>query len=142
MLLLYMAWLPNEDAIAKKSEELVLTYSPDWSGAGETRHPIQIPEMACTYFELEEHEEYDVEIPFTRESWHGRMRACRGAGASFTFVALLRILCLPLCLLFGRQVGIVPEPTLCHDSHIVPRMTELFAILKVESNTLRVVIHK
>ncbi len=23
-------------------------------------------------------------VPFTRESWHGRMRACRGVGASLS----------------------------------------------------------
>ena len=23
-----------------------------------------------------------MKVPFTRESWHGRMRACRGVGAS------------------------------------------------------------
>ena len=33
-------------------------------------------------FELEYHEEYDLNVPFTRESWHGRMFACRGIGAS------------------------------------------------------------
>ena len=25
-----------------------------------------------------------MEIPFTRESWNGRMKACRGVGASLT----------------------------------------------------------
>lgn len=24
------------------------------------------------------HEEYLLEVPFTRESWHGRMKTCRG----------------------------------------------------------------
>ena len=33
---------------------------------------------------MEEHEEYDVMIPFTRESWNGRMKACRGVGASLS----------------------------------------------------------
>ncbi len=84
LLILYMAWLPFEDKIAGKSEELVLKYSPKWSGAGETRHPIWIPDVAYEYFELEEHEEYDVMVPFTKESWHGRMRACRGVGASLS----------------------------------------------------------
>ena len=36
------------------------------------------------YFELEEHEEYDVNVHFTKESWHGRMFACRGVGASLS----------------------------------------------------------
>ena len=84
LLILYMAWLPFEDAIARASEDIVLKYSPKWSGAGETRKPIWIPDVAYRYFELEDHEEYDVIIPFTRESWHGRMKACRGVGASLT----------------------------------------------------------
>ncbi|MBP5261249.1 MAG: class I SAM-dependent methyltransferase [Clostridiales bacterium] len=82
LLILYMAWLPYEDEIAGRSEALVLKYSPNWTGAGETRHPISIPDVAYEYFELEDHEEYDVKVPFTKESWHGRMIACRGVGAS------------------------------------------------------------
>ncbi len=84
LLILYMAWLPFEDDIAGKSEELVLKYSPNWSGARETKHPIWIPDVAYNYFEMEDHEEYDVMIPFTKESWHGRMKACRGVGASLS----------------------------------------------------------
>ena len=84
LLILYMAWLPLEDMIAGKSEELVLKYNPSWSGAGEMRHPIWIPDVAYEYFEMEEHEEYDLKVPFTKESWHGRMKACRGVGASLT----------------------------------------------------------
>ncbi len=44
ILVLYMAWLPFEDEIAGESERLVLKYSPKWSGAGETIHPIDIPD--------------------------------------------------------------------------------------------------
>ena len=36
------------------------------------------------YFEPQDHEEYDLMVSFTRESWHGRMRACRGVGASLS----------------------------------------------------------
>lgn len=82
LVVLYMAWLPHEDKIAGASEELVLKYNPRWSGAGETMHPIWIPEVAYDFFEMEYHEEYDVRVPFTRDSWHGRMFACRGVGAS------------------------------------------------------------
>ena len=90
LLILYMAWLPYEDRIAGASEELVLKYSPKWSGAGETRHPIWIPDIAYEYFEMEDHEEYDLMVPFTKESWHGRMRACRGVGASLSEEELAR----------------------------------------------------
>lgn len=84
LLLLYMAWLPMEDEIARASEELVLSYHPAWTGAGETKRPIVVPDCVSFAFEEAYHEEYDVEIPFTRETWHGRMKACRGVGASLS----------------------------------------------------------
>lgn len=71
LLVLYMVWLPYEDAIAGKSEELVLKYSPAWSGAGETMHPINIPECYKTYFNMIQHEEYRLKVHFTRDSWNG-----------------------------------------------------------------------
>ena len=84
LLILYMTWLPYEDRIAGAGEELVLKFNPKWSGAGETRHPIHIPDIAYDHFNLEDHEEYDLKVPFTKESWHGRMIACRGVGASLS----------------------------------------------------------
>ena len=84
ILVLYMAWLPFEDEIAGASENLVLKYSPKWSGAGETIHPIVIPDCYQEKFELVYHEEYPLKVHFTRESWNGRMKACRGIGASLT----------------------------------------------------------
>ena len=84
ILVLYMAWLPFEDEIAGASEKLVLKYSPTWSGAGETIHPIFIPECYQEKFELVYHEEYPLKVHFTREGWNGSMKACRGVGASLT----------------------------------------------------------
>lgn len=84
LVILYMAWLPYEDEIAGKSEALVLKYNPVWSGGRETKHPVHIPEVMLDYFELADHEEYDLMVPFTKESWHGRMFACRGVGASLS----------------------------------------------------------
>lgn len=82
LLVLYMAWLPFEDAVAGESEKLVLKYSPEWSGAGETPHPIFIPECYDSTFERTWHDEFRLNVHFTRESWNGRMKACRGVGAS------------------------------------------------------------
>lgn len=82
--ILYMAWLPKEDKIAAASEELILKYNPVWSGAGETRHPIFIPDVYDERFELEESLLFDLNVPFTKESWHGRIKACRGVGASLS----------------------------------------------------------
>ena len=82
LLLLYMAWLPFEDEIAGASEELVLQYNPSWSGAGERMRPIEVPDRVREAFDVSYHEEYELSLPFTRETWHGRMKACRGTGAS------------------------------------------------------------
>ena len=82
--LLYMAWLPGEDTIAAASEKLVLRYNPSWSGGGETRHEIFVPQVYEQYFEAESSQVFDLQVPFTRESWNGRIKACRGIGASLS----------------------------------------------------------
>ena len=84
IVILYMAWLPFEDKIAGASEKLVLKYSPNWSGAGEFIHPISIPDCYHQNFELVYHEEYPLKVRFTRESWNGRMKSCRGVSASLS----------------------------------------------------------
>lgn len=77
-----MAWLPFEDEIAAESERLVLRYNPDWTGCGFTRKLLDPPADYLPYFDTEVQEQFDLQVPFTRESWHGRMLACRGVGAS------------------------------------------------------------
>lgn len=81
---LYMAWLPYEDKIAGASEQLVLKYSPNWTGCGETRREIEIPPEYNAYFEIESSETFDLRVSFTRETWNGRMKSCRGIGASLS----------------------------------------------------------
>ena len=43
-----------------------------------------VPEQYRNYFDLLSQEQFRVDIPFSREAWHGRMRACRGVGASMS----------------------------------------------------------
>lgn len=81
-LVMCMEWLPFESEIANESEKLVLKYSPSWSGAGETMHKIDIPKCYEEYFGLTYHDEYKLNVHFTRSGWNGRMKACRGIGAS------------------------------------------------------------
>jgi len=88
LLVLYMGWLPYEDTIAGKSEEIILKYNPSWSSYGDTVHPVFIPEELLTNFEIVLRKEYRVNVSFTRESWHGRMRACRGVGATMNLEQL------------------------------------------------------
>lgn len=80
----YMAWLPDEDPVAGKSEELVLKYNPLWTGCKEKRRPIDVPDVYLDYFTPVHQEVFDIAVPFTRESWHGRIRSCRGVDASLS----------------------------------------------------------
>ena len=82
VLFLLMNWLPFEDEIAGKTEQLVLKYNPEWSGCGESFHPLFVPDEYGKYFDIEQTGEYRLPVHFTRESWNGRIKACRGIGAS------------------------------------------------------------
>lgn len=82
LLILYMGWLPYEDPIAGKSEEIILKHNPSWSSYGDTVHPVFVPEELFENFDKVLQKEFRVDVSFTRESWHGRMRACRGVGAA------------------------------------------------------------
>lgn len=79
---LFMAWLPFEDKIAKTSEDMVLKYNPAWSGGRMERYELETPKWLGDMFEVANAIAYDIKVPFTRETWHGRMKACRGIGAS------------------------------------------------------------
>ncbi len=80
-----MNWLPGESAIAAESERIILRHNPEWTGGGMIRFPAVEPEWAkSANFIFTHGEAFDVELDFTRESWHGRMRACRGVGASLS----------------------------------------------------------
>ena len=79
---LYMNWVSDPLGIALKSEELVLKYNPLWTGHGMPRVPPDAPDWAKIHFDVVSETAYEVDIPFTRDSWRGRMMACRGIGAS------------------------------------------------------------
>lgn len=51
---------------------------------------VDFPDEYLEYFHLASKEEFRVEVPFTREAWHGRMRACRGVGASMLSEELMK----------------------------------------------------
>jgi cyclopropane fatty-acyl-phospholipid synthase-like methyltransferase len=79
---LSMIWLIEESAIAAGSEKIVLKHNPSWSDHSLTRFTEELPQQAQGLFEIADFLAYDVPVTFTRESWHGRIRACRGIGAS------------------------------------------------------------
>lgn len=80
--IIWAAWLPFEDEIASATEKLVLKYNPEWSGCGYVRQQLAVPDLAKQFFDVRDNISFDIKISFTRESWNGRIRACRGIGAS------------------------------------------------------------
>ena len=65
------------DEIANESHKLVKKLNKSWTpGASGPKDIYNHP------FENGEIETFECNIPFTRESWHGRMLACRGTMAS------------------------------------------------------------
>lgn len=81
-LVLFMAWLPFESEIAKASEDLVLKYNPSWTGGKMKPYEIGTPDWLGDMFMISNAFTYPIKVSFTRETWHGRMKACRGVGAS------------------------------------------------------------
>lgn len=78
---IYMAWLPDENPVVQRSIETVRRFNPDWNGY-DRRFQYFTPSWCRGGIHLAELKTLDAAIPFTRESWNGRMRACRGVGAS------------------------------------------------------------
>ncbi len=81
---IYMGWLPYEDELAMATEQLVLKYNPKWNGGGFAPVSFSIPAWSENNFVLENYHAYREPIPFTVETWCGRMRSCRGIGASLS----------------------------------------------------------
>ena len=78
----WMAWVPGEDEVSSLSEQIVLKYNPDWKGAGYTRMKVNESEWEPYGFRVKDIISYDEKLHFDIDSWSGRMRACRGIGAS------------------------------------------------------------
>jgi SAM-dependent methyltransferase len=78
----HFSWLPNVDAIAKASEELILQHNPNWLGAGyngqtQPRYPGLAKHMHYSRYFY-----YDEPVRFSRDDWLSRIRASRGIGAT------------------------------------------------------------
>lgn len=76
----HFSWLAD-DPIAAAMEALVLRFNPTWSSAHSDGQVPTVPEWAAG-LAFVGMVAYDVDVPFTRERWRGRVRACRGVGAS------------------------------------------------------------
>lgn len=79
----HLCWIAEDSAVAQAAEDLVLKYNPAWTGAkisGEL--PREMPKHFAGQFQQLDFFVFEAPIAFTRESWLGRWRACRGVGAT------------------------------------------------------------
>jgi len=72
----FMNW-DFDDPVASESVKLVEGYNPKWSSGRNAAD-----DMYDDLFPGRRTEIFVSDLPFTRESWHGRMCACRGTLAS------------------------------------------------------------
>ncbi|TDJ30102.1 MAG: class I SAM-dependent methyltransferase [Gammaproteobacteria bacterium] len=84
LLVSHFSFMPHLDPLVRASEKLVLKYNPDWSGADWDGLMPPQPRWSREDFNLVGLFVYDEQIPFTRDSWRGRMRALRGIAASLS----------------------------------------------------------
>lgn len=84
LVLTHLLWLPYKDRIAQQTEELVLKHNPDWKHAGYKGTMPSTFSWAQDHFDLCTFHIMQEPIEFTREAWCGRIRACRGIGASLS----------------------------------------------------------
>lgn len=75
-IMIFLDW-DYDDIIFKQTAKTIKKYNPSWEPANGWREL-----MYEDIFPNRTTSVYDCAIPFTRESWHGRMCACRGTLAS------------------------------------------------------------
>ncbi len=80
----HFSWLPRSDEVARRSEELILKFNPQWTAADYDGVIPTSYKWAEGHFRLKKMFYYDEQIPFNIDSWRGRMRACRGVGAALS----------------------------------------------------------
>jgi SAM-dependent methyltransferase len=78
----HYSWLPRLDPIARASEALILEFNPAWEGADFDGRIAPVPEGLPDDLVLEGFFWFDVDVPFERAAWLGRIRASRGVGAT------------------------------------------------------------
>ncbi len=81
---IFMDWLPCRDTVIAETEQFVLQYNPDWNGYGFNKFHYSYPLWAEDRFMIDTIHSYRTTLPFSKEQWIGRIKSCRGIGASLS----------------------------------------------------------
>ena len=79
-----LIWVRNEDSVAGQTNKLIAKHNPQAGRLGRCQDAEILPAWSRNRFSLKTCHEFKVDLPFTRVSWRGRIRACRWIGAALT----------------------------------------------------------
>jgi len=83
LVIAHFDWIPLAGNLVQATEALIEAHNPDWKlGGGHGLHPEWLRDLAESGFRHLETFSHDVAVPYTPESWRGRIRASAGVGAS------------------------------------------------------------
>ena len=80
----HFSWLPRVDPVARATEALVLEHNPAWSASDFSGEIPTVPAWTAGRFDVRAGFYFDEDVPFTIDTWSGRIRACRGVGATLS----------------------------------------------------------
>ena len=82
MAIVHFDWIPLAGNVVRATEALIEEHNPAWKfGGGLGVHPAWLRDLGEAGFVGLETFSYDVSVPYTHESWRGRIRASAGIGA-------------------------------------------------------------
>jgi len=81
LLIATLIWTGREDPIASHTDELIYKYNAESRAARSAEFEV-VPAWSKGKFLLKTYHDYHVDLPFTRESWRGRIRATKWIGAA------------------------------------------------------------
>ena len=82
LLLSSLVWVRGRHSVAIKSENLVEQFNPTAGRSFRREEPEVVPAWSRERFRLRSYHHFVAELPFTRESWRGRLRASRFIAAA------------------------------------------------------------
>ena len=85
LVIAHFDWIPLAGNVVHVTEALIESYNPPWKlGGGVGMYPEWLRDLGEAGFRRLETFSYDVAVPYTHESWRGRVRASAGVGASLS----------------------------------------------------------
>lgn len=81
-----LIWERQERGVVAETHELIARHNAEVRGWRHRRNPEAeiVPDWSKNWLRLKTFHEFLVDVPFSRESWRGRIRACRWIGAALS----------------------------------------------------------